>query len=366
MNDFIPAMGAEHVKPEKLRQIVNTINNDRQCKYNITPEVTKASDRLASIFDIHIKDSELAPLINQHYIVEEKYDGYDYLAIEGRMFSRRLSQAVGNEGNPVEKTGHVPHIANLLKNAYEMCGCDLQGELYVPYGISDDVTKILGCTEEEAHRRTQSIYDTYGYDKVLHYRLIDIRKIGALNITNEPYYIRRAVLEAVYNEYIKPYDKYGYIQLTEILNGDPLDEFRRIVNSGGEGIIMKRTNALYIPGKKPTDNWVKGKKKITVDVVITGYNRGTGKNAGLFGSIEFGLYYDGKLTPCGNCSSGLSDAVRQQIATDPDKYINTVMEITAMQESVKSFRNAVFIRLRDDKGPEECTPMGVMMNEDLI
>lgn len=152
MNDFIPAMGAEHVKPEKLLKIVNTIRADIPNRREVTEEVVQTSSRIKDVFDVDIMAYDLAPLMNQHYIIEEKYDGYDYLAICGRMFSRRLSQAVGNEGNPVEKTGHVPHISDLLKNAYEMCGCDLQGELYVPYGISDDVTRILGCTEDEARR----------------------------------------------------------------------------------------------------------------------------------------------------------------------------------------------------------------------
>jgi ATP-dependent DNA ligase len=129
---------------------------------------------------------------------------------------------------------------------------------------------------------------------------------------------------------------------------------------------MKRTTALYVPGKKPANNWVKGKKKITLDVVITGYNDGTGKNKSLFGSIEFGLYVDGTLKKMGNTSSGLDDNTRQMIAADPDKYIGTVVEIEAIQESRNSFRNAVFLRLRDDKSGSECTPLGVHVKENLL
>src|SRR5574343_2103864 len=100
MNDFIPAMGAEHVKPEKLVQIINTIRADIPNKHEVTEEVVQKSDRIKDVFNVDITTHNLAPLMNQHYIIEEKYDGYDYLAICGRMFSRRLSQAVGNEGNP--------------------------------------------------------------------------------------------------------------------------------------------------------------------------------------------------------------------------------------------------------------------------
>ena len=40
-----------------------------------------------------------------------------------------------------------------------------------------------------------------------------------------------------------------------------------------------------------------------------------------------------------------------------------VFEIEAIQESVKSFRNAVFLRLRDDKDASECTPINVRIKE---
>lgn len=358
-------MGAEHTNPDKLKQIVDYIIEGRNISHCNNQEVRNVCTWINDEYGLDVSPADVAPYVNQRYIVEEKYDGYSYINDEGRFFSKRLSQAKGNENTPIEKTGHMPYLAYILKQAYDICGCDLHGEIYVPGGISDDVTKILGCTEDEAVFRTNVIIGKYGLCKTLHYRLIDIRKFHGKDITSEPYFVRRILLEYVYNNYIQPYSN-GLIDLTEVLSGDPRDEFRRIVNSGGEGIIMKRTSALYIPGKKPADNWVKGKKKITLDVVITGFNDGTGKNRSLFGSFEFGLYIDGKLTKCGNCSSGLSDSIRQQVAADPNKYIGTVMEIDAMQESVKSFRNAVFIRLRDDKDATECTPMGIMVNDKLI
>ena len=43
-----------------------------------------------------------------------------------------------------------------------------------------------------------------------------------------------------------------------------------------------------------------------------------------------------------------------------------VFEIEAIQESVKSFRNAVFLRLRDDKDWTECNPINIRVKEELI
>lgn len=348
------AMGAEHIAPDRLKQIVNTINKER------------AIIEQPVYYDKYISDEYgiLATVSPFSYAVEEKYDGYSYLNTEGRFFSKRLSQAKGNEGTPVEKTGHLPHLAKILKVVYEACGADLHGELYKIGGISDDVTKILGCTEDEALNRQKNLAPA----EMLHYMLIDIRAYNGYSLVNEPHRIRRAILRYVYETYIQPIDKDGYIRLTEELYGDPRDEFRRIVKAGGEGIIIKREDGIYIPGKKPANNWIKGKKKITHDVVMMGLNAGTGKNAGLFGSIRFGHLIDGKLVECGNCSSGLEDSMREFIYNNADKLIaeKQVFEIEAIQESVKSFRNAVFLRLRDDKDWTECKPINIRIKEELV
>lgn len=356
--DLTLAMGADHTKPENMKKIIETINRERMENRNNMYPAGSYNQYIYDTFGIKTFASHMS------YAVEEKYDGYSYLNVEGRFFSKRLSQAKGNEGMPVEKTGHLPHLSTILKVVYEACGADLHGELYKIGGISDDVTKILGCTEDEALNRQKGLSP----DQMLHYMLIDIRAFKGVSLINEPHNIRRAILKYVYENYIKPLDPMGYIRLTEELNGDPREEFRRIVMAGGEGIIIKRENGLYIPGKKPANNWIKGKKKITHDVVMMGLNAGTGKNAGLFGSIKFGHMIDGKLVECGNCSSGLDDATREFIYRHADRLIaeHQVFEIEAIQESVKSFRNAVFLRLRDDKDWTECNPINIRVKEDLI
>lgn len=358
MSKLILAQGAEHTNPERLKQIIKMVNDDIVA---INPK-----DVALSTME-YIKDKYGALPFHDYsrmrYVMEEKFDGYSYLNQGGEFYSKRLSAAKGNEGMPVCKSDSI-HITPILRKVYEMCGANLHGELYVPGGISDDVTKILGCTPDLAMERTMAVNPS----KRLHYMLIDIREYNGHNLVNEPWWVRRAILEYVYYTYIIAVDTYGYIVLPEILIGDPNKEFSKIVSRGGEGVIFKRTDAFYIPGKKPANNWVKGKKKITYDVVMMGLNDGTGKNADIFGSIKFGHYVDGKLVACGNCSSGLDDKTRQYIYDNADRMIanKQVFEIEAIQESVKSFRNAVFLRLRDDKDASECVPMNIRVKTSLI
>lgn len=369
MASLILAQGAEHMKPHRLKEVVDKIT----AQFGTTFDMSKLDK--AALERISVKYNDGKPLgvafetiggkalfpMAYDYVVEEKYDGYSYINDGGKFFSKRLSQAVGNEGQPIEKTGHLPHLTQVLRPAYENGGLDLHGEIYVPDGISDDVTKILGCTEDEAVRRIND-----DWSRRPRFMLIDIRKFHNIPCINEPYWVRRILLEHAFRMYIRPYNINNDVRLTELLWGDPRWEFRRIIHHGGEGIIIKNTSASYCPDKKPANNWIKGKKKITVDVVIMGYRDGTGKNADMFGSIEFGLYINGKLTKCGASSSGLNDSTRALMARDPDSYIGTVMEIEAIQESAKSFRNAVFLRLRDDKSADECTQMNIHIVDTLV
>lgn len=366
--NLILAQGAEHTNPDRLKRIVQAVTQDNTRMVRTIEEGGVPSERTQDyLYDkysiICQKDYRVLK-----YAMEEKFDGYSYICQGGEFYSKRLSAAKGSEGQPVCKSDRI-HITDIMKEVYRRCGANLHGELYIPGGVSDDVTKILGCAPELAIERTVAAEPS----KRLHYMLIDIRECCGKSLINEPWWVRRAILEWVYYNHIEPvmysYNKdEKYIVLPPILMGDPNEEFSRIVKAGGEGVIFKRTDALYIPGKKPADNWVKGKKKITHDVVMMGLNPGTGKNAGLFGSIKFGHYIDGKLTACGNCSSGLEDNMRQYIYDHADEMIanKQVFEIEAIQESVKSFRNAVFLRLRDDKDHTECKSINIRIKETLV
>ncbi|MCY8087235.1 hypothetical protein OZL46_14080 [Bacillus sonorensis] len=49
---------------------------------------------------------------SDEYAADEKYDGSHYISVGGRFFSRRESI---KDGLPVEKTGNVPHLNEILK-----------------------------------------------------------------------------------------------------------------------------------------------------------------------------------------------------------------------------------------------------------
>ena len=143
MNKLILAQGAEHTNPARLQKIVRTIQSEQgMSKYSITDQTR---DYLIGKFGV----DPAIDLRKFTYVTEEKFDGYSYINQGGEFYSTRLSSAKGHEGEPVCKSDCI-HISGILRSIYKACGANLHGELYVPGGISDDVTKILGCTPELA------------------------------------------------------------------------------------------------------------------------------------------------------------------------------------------------------------------------
>lgn len=350
---FIKAMGASHTNVDRLKNIIN-IMESRETNRDYEPAISVIHDTM----DKYGVDISNVPIYNFiPYVGEEKFDGFSYLNINGRFISKSVSQAKGMEGTPIDKTGWIPHLADDMKYIYEKTGCDIHGEIHIPGTTSDTVTSILGCTPEEAISRQ--------VDNRLHFTWLDIRAVNGKSLINEPYYIRRAILESLFYTFYGPAQNGEYIHISPITLM-PIRDFRRIVNSGGEGLVFKNTSGLYVPDKKPVNNWIKCKKKITLDVAIIGYNNdGTGKNAGLFKSIQIGMMVDGRIQYVGNVHSGISDELRREMHENRDEFINRVIEVEAMDMNQKdgniSLRHARLIRFRPDKIMDECTTDGVQI-----
>jgi DNA ligase 1 len=76
-----------------------------------------------------------------------------------------------------------------------------------------------------------------------------------------------------------------------------------------EGIMLKRADSAYLPGRRGLA-WVKLKRELaTLDVVITGAEFGHGKRAGLLSDYTFAVRgKEGQLLNVGKAYSGLTDA----------------------------------------------------------
>jgi len=373
---MILAMGATHTKEKKLKEIVQqmqtTIHTSTPTNILNYDVLFQLGVSIPTHLQYQVEAIMQTMYYNLYWIAEIKEDGFSYICDDQHMYSRSLSTAKETKGQPVEKSTHVPHITLFFKQLKDVhdISVDIHGELYYPNKTSDDVTKIMGCTVDKAIARQQEM----GW---LDYLVYDLRSVNGINICDQPWYFRRAILEIIMllghdacnriNTYMRVDPKItisrenrnhpsDHIRISQVFTGDPRQKFSQVVSTGGEGLMLKDTLGKYIPGKKPANQLGKSQEGITADVVITGFDmNGTGKNENLFRSIKVGMYEDGELIEMGTVNSGISDGLRQQMFASMDCQIGKVIEITAMEATKKGmFRSARFIKFRDDKSANEC------------
>ncbi|WP_293573237.1 cisplatin damage response ATP-dependent DNA ligase [Phaeobacter sp.] len=86
-----------------------------------------------------------------------------------------------------------------------------------------------------------------------------------------------------------------------------------------EGVMIKRRNSVYSPGRK-RGNWFKWKRDpMLVDAVMLYAQRGHGKRSGFYSDFTFGVWHDDQLVPVGKAYFGFSDAELKQL----DKFVRT-------------------------------------------
>ena len=143
-----------------------------------------------------------------------------------------------------------------------------------------------------------------------------------------------------------------------------------------EGIVGKRKLSIYTFGSRSRD-WLKFKITKTMDCVIGGYTDPQGSRR-FFGALLLGLYAErGKLVYIGHTGTGFDYAglekmhkimkpletreppfVRPPKPNAPAHWLRPrlVAEVRYAELTGDGrLRHPVFIRLRDDKSPEECT-----------
>lgn len=119
--------------------------------------------------------------------------------------------------------------------------------------------------------------------------------------------------------------------------------FNRVMESGGEGVVVKRHDAPYEPGKRP-DHSVKLKFTKTADVVVMENSRRRNAAGREIGNYKFGVYQHGELVPLGSCS----------LIGKPDVGVGSVIEVTYLYWTGKKMIQPRMSRVREDKPASDC------------
>lgn len=337
------------------------------------------------------------------YVAQEKKDGALYMLekIDSEhiyLFARTVSRKTGEL---VEKSENVPHIIEWAKSLPDETV--VLGEIYVPGGHSNDVTKIMGCTPKNAQDRQ---YKMTEYGGPIHYYIFDCLWFEGQDLTQTGFLNRFSTLR----KHIMGYGLTEYVELAQIFDRDFDVILKEIFDQGGEGLVFKNKNAVYEPGKRPTQTYFKVKEHIdSLDLICIGLEEPTknytGKEIeswpywikkdyidengtwhwvdaekncysewlkdkssyeavtkpwlrGWKNSIKLGLLNENNdYIEVGHVASGITDEMREDMAENPDKYLYHVVQVSCMSINKKdlTIRHCVFEQMREDKNADECT-----------
>jgi bifunctional non-homologous end joining protein LigD len=210
---------------------------------------------------------------------EIKWDGY-----------RIVSRLAGGEAElrsrkDQDYTERFANVAKELVKALKTPDCVVDGEV---------------CALDEEGRPSFSAMQQRKPGTPIVYYLFDLLEVEGEPVIDLPLSERRARLEQLLDK------RNRTVKFSESFDDGPAllaaAKERKL-----EGVVAKRLESRYLPGKRSRD-WLKFKAHAEQEFVIAGYTRGKGRRSGGFGSLVLAVYGDDGLEYVGNVGTGFDDA----------------------------------------------------------
>ena len=259
-----------------------------------------------------IEDADFANLDAADFIAEWKWDGIRVQAVSGRDADGHLqARLYSRSGEDITKS--FPDLVPSL----HLPGA-IDGELLV---LRDGRVQTFNVLQQRLNRKVVSPKLTKEYP--IHLRAYDLLGEGDDDLRTLPFAERRKRLEAFIAKLDDP-----RIDLSPVIAFDSWDALTaaRADPAGAgagedaeavEGVMLKRRDALYLPGR-PKGQWWKWKRDPhLIDAVLMYAQRGHGKRSSYYSDYTFGVWTSGdggeQLVPVGKAYFGFTDEELLQI-----------------------------------------------------
>jgi bifunctional non-homologous end joining protein LigD len=215
--------------------------------------------------------------VTDGWVFEPKWDGFRALArLEGGEVT--LTSRNGND-----LTSRFPQLARSIGSAIRAPEAVLDGEI---------------CAFDDQGRSRFGLLQAG--EGTLAFVVFDLLEEGAEQLADLPLKERRARLEPLVDPSAGP-----------VIVSPQFDDGKALLAAAREqeleGVVAKRLDSRYQPGKRSQD-WRKVKVRQEQEVVIAGYTRGQGRRARGIGSLIAAVREAGELRWVGNIGTGFSDA----------------------------------------------------------
>lgn len=328
-----------------------------EVKFLKTPRV--AADRLAPEGDVTRMPASLLPMLAEsadapfhraEWLWEPKLDGYRVVAFVDSKGVRLRSR------RGLDLTPQFPKLVAELA-AQNVDGMILDGELVA---FDADGKPSFNALQDRAGRKTPTDVAKGEQSIPVVMFCFDLLHFAGIDLTRHPYEERKRYLA----QCLLPSPLVQRVHVAD----DGVALHAAAVASGFEGVVGKRKDSRYEPGRR-TSSWLKVKPTQTGEFVVGGYTRGKGSR-GPLGALIVGYYAEDALRYASHVGSGfdertLADLTKRlakmkiddcPFATLPEENgpPTWVTPSLVAEVSFHSFtddgrlRAPVFVRMRDD------------------
>src|SRR5215475_4649637 len=322
-----------------------------------------------------LEDGDLAALDPKDFLGEWKWDGIRVQAVTGTgQHGDRVARLYSRTGEDI--SGSFPDLIDALR----LPGA-IDGELLI---LRAGRVQSFNVLQQRLNRKT--VNAKLLADFPAHLRVYDLLVDGEEDLRERPFTERRRRLEQFIARLDEP--RVDLSPLMTFATWDDLAVARKDPAAAGagadaeavEGIMLKRRDAPYLPGR-PKGPWWKWKRDpFIVDAVLMYAQRGHGKRSSYYSDYTFGVWTKGEdgeaLVPVGKAYFGFTDEelvridrfVRRntvgrfgpvrEVVHEPDQGLVLEVAFEGLQRSTRhksgvAMRFPRISRLRWDKRPAE-------------
>jgi DNA ligase-1 len=278
-----------------------------------------------------IEEPELTTLDPADYLAEWKWDGIRVqaacgLAPDGTLVRRLYSRT----GEDISKS--FPDLIESIR-----VPSALDGELLI---VREGRVQSFNVLQQRLNRK--SVTAKLMAEFPAHLRAYDLIADGEQDLRTRPFTERRSLLETFVARLadahvdLSPLVPFGTWEALIAARADPASAGAGPDADAIEGVMLKRRDSTYVPGR-PKGPWWKWKRDpFLVDAVLMYAQRGHGKRSSFYSDYTFGVWAAGEngdeLVPVGKAYFGFTDEELAQI----DRFVrrNTVNRFGPVREVV--------------------------------
>lgn len=231
------------------------------------------------------------------WATELKWDGVRAVAYIEAGGLRLLSR------NDRDISGSYPELAE-LPAALGVRGAVLDGEIVA---LDAQGRPDFGLLQSRMHVADPGKASILASRTPVRYLVFDLLAIDGTATMSLPYADRRALLSQLEINAEN-------VAVPPSFDAEPATVFAASLQQGLEGVVCKRLDSIYTPGRRSLA-WTKVKHLRTHEVVVIGWEPGQGRRENAIGALLLGVHIDGELRYVGQVGTGFTDQMLVDLRT---------------------------------------------------